>query len=314
MDTTTNAIRPRERVEIYEADADKVEAIVDLVIGGFDSPNTRRNYARAIRDFMAWYRETGQIGLGRPVVLRYRAQLLAGGMGAASVNQRLSAIRKLAGEAADNDVLNRTAATGIQNVKGVKQRGTRQGFWLTQEQAQRLLDAPDTETLKGLRDRALLAVMLGCGLRRSEVAGLTFAHVQEREGRWLIVDLVGKGRRTRSVVMPDWAKDAIDAWTQAAGITEGPLFRAVNRWGQVAEGISEVGVSKVVKEYGQALGFEELAAHDLRRTYAKLARKGGADLEQIQVNLGHASLTTTERYLGTALSLEAAPCDALGLG
>ena len=194
MDSTTNAIRPRERVEVYEADADKVEAIVDLVIGGFDSPNTRRNYARAIRDFMAWYRETGQIGLGRPVVLRYRAQLLAGGMGAASVNQRLSAIRKLAGEAADNDVLNRTAAMGIQNVKGVKQRGTRQGFWLSREQAQRLLDAPDTDTLKGSgpgpagRDARL------CLRRRKWPADVRPRPGAER--RWLIVDLVGKGRRT----------------------------------------------------------------------------------------------------------------------
>ncbi len=298
---------------IAEADADRVEAIVRLVTDAVSSEHTRRAYARAIRDFLAWYRETGQIGLSKAVILRYAATLKAGGMGAGSINQRLSAIRKLALEAADNGALAQGAANGIVAVKGVKQAGTRMGLWLGREQAQALLDMPDTTTLKGLRDRAMLAVMLGCGLRRSEVARLAFGHIQEREGRWLITDLVGKGNRTRSVVMPDWCKAAIDAWARGAGVSGGPVLRAVNKGGQAGEAISEVGVSWVIKEYGHALGFDELAAHDLRRTYAKLARKGGADLEQIQLNLGHASLKTTERYLGTALDLANAPCDKLGL-
>jgi site-specific recombinase XerD len=298
---------------LYEADADKVEAITRLVTDTVESPHTKRAYARAIRDFLAWYRETGQVGLNKALVVHYAATLRAEGLGAASINQRLSAIRKLAQEAADNEVLGQSTANGIKNVRGVKQQGQRMGFWLARDQAQALLDAPDTATLKGLRDRAMLAVMLGCGLRRSEVAGLTFAHIQRRDGRWVVVDLVGKGNRTRSVVMPKWAKDAIDAWVEAAGLTEGLVFRAIKCGGRVQDAISTDGVAYVVKQYGRALGFENLAAHDLRRTYAKLARKGGADLEQIQINLGHASLTTTERYLGTALDLEAAPCDALGL-
>jgi len=178
------------------------------------------------------------------------------------------------------------------------------------------LDAPDAATLKGLRDRAILAIMLGCGLRRSEVARLELAHVQGRDGRWVICDLVGKGGRMRSVVMPAWAKRALDGWTAAAWVrvAEGPVFHQVDKAGNLGGPLSEVGVSWLIKQYGAALGFDALAAHDLRRTYAKLSRKGGADLEQIQLSLGHASLTTTERYLGSALDLERAPCDALGLG
>ncbi len=298
---------------IAEADADRVEAIIRLVTDSVSSEHTRRAYSRAIRDFLAWYKETGQIGLSKGVVLRYRATLQAEGSGAAAINQRLSAIRKLAGEAADNGVLPWSAAGGIKSAKGLKQAGVRSGFWLTREQAQGLLNTPDTSTLKGLRDRALLAVMLGCGLRRSEVARLTFAHLQEREGRWLICDLVGKGSRIRSVVMPTWAKEAVDRWAEGAGIAEGPVFRDVRKGGHMGDALSEVGVSWIIKEYGNAMGYPELAAHDLRRTYAKLARKGGADLEQIQFNLGHASLKTTERYLGTALDLVNAPCDKLGL-
>ena len=96
---------------------------------------------------------------------------------------------------------------------------------------------PDATTNKGLRDRAILAVLLGCGLRRSEVAPLTFKHIQQPDGRWCIVDLVGKHGRVRTVPMPTWVKVAIDAWAAAAAITEGPVFRSVNRGGRVRESV-----------------------------------------------------------------------------
>ena len=75
---------------------------------------------------------------------------------------------------------------------------------------------PDTSTLKGRRDRALLAVMVGCGLRREETAALTLEHIQQRDGRWVIVDLIGKGARVRSVPMPSWAKLPSTAGPQPA--------------------------------------------------------------------------------------------------
>jgi len=202
-------LRPFEQA-IAETNGERIEALVGLVTDGVQSAHTRRAYARAIRDFLAWYRETGQVGLTKATVLRYVTHLRAGGMGASSINQRLSAIRKLAQECADNGVLSDSLAQGIRRAKGIRQEGVRQGFWLTREQAQALLNAPDTDTLKGLRDRAMLAVMLGCGLRRSEAASLTFAHVQQREGRWLICDLVGKRGKMRSVPMPAWAKEALE--------------------------------------------------------------------------------------------------------
>ena len=312
-------LRPFER-HIAPIDADQVEALVGVVTDTVASPHSKRAYGRAIRDFLRWYRQVGEVGLSKAVVARYAATLAAQGMGAASVNQRLCAIRSLAREAADNEVLSAQTAAGIQRVKGVRQKGQRLGFWLSREQAQALLDAPDTDTLSGLRDRAILGVMLGCGLRRSEVARLTFAHIQRRNGHWLIVDLAGKGNRTRSVVMPDWVKDAIDAWAEAstlaqdAGMADGPVFRNVTKGETVGgDGLSDVGVSWIIKRYGEALDMPQLAAHDLRRTYAKLGRAGGADLEQIQLSLGHASLLTTQRYLCSTLDLDRAPGDLAGL-
>src|ERR1700730_6394932 len=127
----------------------------------------------------------------------------------------MSAIRKLAGEAADNGLIAPELAVGISRVKSVKSTGIRVGNWLSLRQAQALLSAPDVATVKGLRDRAILAVRLGCGLRRSEVAALTLAHIQQRYDRWCIVDLVGKHGRVRTMPMPAWVKVAIDTWTSA---------------------------------------------------------------------------------------------------
>lgn len=293
---------------------DAVSAIVDLVLDGLTSEHSRRAYERALVDFLAWHGEQGRPPLTKALVQRYRRKLEDDGLAPSTVNLRLSAIRKLVQEAADNGLVDPALANGVKAVKGVKSAGVRSGNWLTREQAQALLDAPDTSTLKGLRDRAILAVLVGCGLRRSEAAGLDFDHVAQREGRWCVVDLVGKGNRTRTVPMPSWAKGALDAWTEAAGITSGRVFRRLRKGGTVdGDQMSAQAIRDVVSEYGALCGLESLAAHDLRRTFAKLAHKGGAGLDQIQLSLGHASIQTTERYLGVAQDLTSAPGDVLGL-
>src|SRR5260370_394101 len=205
-----------------------------LVLDSVSSPITRRVYNMALDEFMAWFRqEPHPGGFCKATVSAWRASLETRGLGSSSIIIRMSAIRKLAGEAADNRLIAPELAAGIARVKSVKSTGVRVGNWLSLRQAQGLLSAPDITTVKGLRDRAILAVLLGCGLRRSEVAALTFAHVQQRDNRWCIVDLVGKHGRVRTIPMPTWVKGAIDAWTSAAGGGEGPVFRAGNRGEQL---------------------------------------------------------------------------------
>ena len=293
--------------------SNELEQLKRMVTDDLTSPYSRVMYAKALDDFLAWYQSTGKRGLTKAVVAEYKAHLQAQGYAPSTINQKLSAIRKLAAEAADNGLMDAQLANGVKALKGVKSAGVRTGNWLTRDQAQKLLQTPDITTLKGLRDRAILAVMLGAGLRRSEVAALTFEHIQQREGRWVIVDLVGKGKRVRTVPIPSWAKQAIDEWTQTAGLSSGRIFRAVNKGDRVVgDSLTSQAVQDIVKEYAAKCGYE-LAAHDLRRTFAKLARKGGADLMQIQLTLGHATVTTTERYLGEKQDLTTAPCDVLGL-
>lgn len=101
-------------------------------------------------------------GFTKGTVAAWRVALEARGLGAVSINVRITAVRKLAVEAADNGLLAPELANGITRVKGVASKGVRLGNWLTAKQAQALLNAPDT-TNKGLRDRAILAVLLGCG-------------------------------------------------------------------------------------------------------------------------------------------------------
>jgi site-specific recombinase XerD len=288
-------------------------AITELVTDGLTSDHSRRAYERAINDFLAWIDAAGRPGLTKATVNKYRAHLIARGLSASTINQRLSAIRRLATEAADNDMMPGPTAEAIARVEGVKSAGRRAGNWLTRADAQRLLNTPDIATLRGLRDRAILAVMLGGGLRRAEAAGLTFEQIQQRDGRWAIVDLIGKRNRVRTVPIPSWAKSAIDAWAEAAGRTSGRVFVSLRRGGRIdGDGMTPQAVYNVVDEYSAAAGLT-VAAHDLRRTFAKLAHKGGAALDQIQLTLGHSSIQTTERYLGIEQDMTRAPCDVIAL-
>src|SRR6266852_4077722 len=103
----------------------------------------------------------------------------------------------------------------------------------TAGQGKRLLAVFGGEDLRCRRDYAMVAVLLGCGLRRAEVAALAVEHIQQREEHWVIADLVGKGGHVRTVPIPMWVKTAVDAWTTAAGIARGIVFRAINKAGRI---------------------------------------------------------------------------------
>ena len=230
-----------------------------------------------------------------------------------TVNVRLSAVRKMVVEARKNGMLGAEEAANLTEVPNIPQKGTRLGNWLTREQARELLAVPDRSTLKGKRDYMILATLVGCALRREELAVLDVDTIQLREGRWVLVDLEGKGRRVRTVAIPAWEKQGINAWMTAAGVEEGRLLRAVSKGGKVKESMSGWAVWSVVEQSAREIGIEPFGAHDLRRTCAKLCRKNGGNIEQIKFLLGHSSIQTTERYLGSEQEIEIAVNDNLGL-
>lgn len=288
---------------------DQYSRIRSLVVDSVSSPASRKSYAHSIGDFCSFLRNTGRT-LDKSAVNAYKSALEQRELAASTINVRLAAIRKLAVEATDNGLLDPVLAAGVARVGGVKKSGVRAGNWLTIEAAQDLLKKPDS-SLRGKRDRGILALLIGCGLRRAELVSLTVGHLQQRDGRWVLLDLRGKGNRVRTIPVPSWAYSAVADWLSASGVADGHLFRSLAK-GQMGQALSTQAIADIVHEYSAAVG-HPVAPHDLRRTFAKLCYTSGAKIDQIQKSLGHSSITVTERYLGTEQDLVNAPGDLIGM-
>ena len=125
---------------------------------------------------------------------------------------------------------------------------------------------------------------------------------------------MGKGGHVRTVPVPAWVKASVDAWTTAAGIQHGRVFRSINKASRVwGEGMTPKVIWEVVKAAALRAGVEKLAPHDLRRTCARLCHLAGGEVDQIQFLLGHVSIQTTERYPGCKQKLRCAVNDKLGI-
>ncbi len=288
-----------------------LDYMIDLILKSVDSPNTLRAYHRAMLDFREWFSQQGS-DFTKSTIQNYVLWLRESGKFAGNINLHLIAIRRLAAELADSGLMDPAIAAGIIRVRNVRAEGQRLGNWMTLAQAQSLLNIPQPISARGKRDRAILAVLLSCGLRREEATSLTFEHIQQRDGRWVIVDLIGKRNSLRSIPMPEWCKAAIDQWAEALGAKSGIIFRRIRQGGRICEGLTPQAIYLIVLQYSKPMGID-LAPHDCRRTFAKLAHKGGSPIEQIKYSLGHSSVVTTERYLGACQTLVDAPCDHLGL-
>jgi site-specific recombinase XerD len=291
-----------------------LEQSKNAVLHSLGAASSQESYGHAIDEFIGWYCSEPRLAFNRTVVLRYRFFLEQKNLAPSTINVRLAAVRRLAYEASDTGLLSPDLAAGIRRVKGAKRLGVRIGNWLTVDQSKTLLGGPPAEHLRGKHDRAILALLIGCGLRRAELVGLVTQDFQVREERWVIADLIGKGKHIRTVPVPLWAKQAVDEWTTAAGINGGAIIRRVNRLGKIwGDGITPKAVWHVVRAAAKRANIKGLAPHDLRRTCARLCHLAGGELEQIQFLLGHVSVETTERYLGCKQRLSHAVNDNLGL-
>lgn len=290
-----------------------LEQSKNAVLHSLAAASSQESYGHAIDEFIGWYCSEPRLAFNRSVVLRYRFFLEQKNLAPSTINVRLAAVRRLAYEASDTGLLSPDLAAGIRRVKGAKRLGVRVGNWLTVDQSRTLLGEP-SDSLRGKRDRAILALLIGCGLRRAELVGLGTEDFQVREEHWVIADLIGKGKHIRTVPIPTWTKRAVDEWMRAAGINSGAIFRRVSRLGRIwGAGITPKAIWHIVKAAAKRADIKNLAPHDLRRTCARLCHLAGGELEQIQFLLGHASVQTTERYLGCKQKLSQAVNDHLGL-
>lgn len=305
-------------VIVEPADDNPMQMIVAAVLDDLGSDTSRRVYQQAIDQFLGWLGERSNPTVNKGTVAAYKRYLEEERqLAPATVNRHLSAVKKLISEAADHGMFDESVLSAIRRVKGAKQRGTRSGNWLTREQAMSLMQAPNPNNKRGARDQAILAVLVGCGLRRQELVNLTYNHMQGRDGHWIFVDLIGKGGRMRTVKVPPWCKRSIDHWTTISGRdpqVDDRIFVSIKKGGKLmGNKMTAQAIYYIVEEYSKIAGVPSITPHDLRRTFAKLARRGGAQLEQLQLTLGHASVQTTERYVGATLDLDDNAVDYTGL-
>jgi len=168
-----------------------------MVLDAVVSPHSKRNYAKALDDLFQF---CASRPLSRSLLMEWRAGMES--LSPSTINVRLSAVRKLVGEARRAGMIGQEEAASLTDIPNIRQKGIRLGNWLTREQAKELLAVPDRATLKGKRDYVILALLVGCALRRNELAELDVETIQQREGRWVLADLEGKGRRIRTVAIP----------------------------------------------------------------------------------------------------------------
>ena len=286
-----------------------------LVLDSVSSPITKRVYSMALDEFLSWFRQEPRPGgLCKATVSAWRASLEVRGLGSSSIIIRMSAIRKLAAEASDNGLIAPELAAGISRVKSAKSVGVPnwklalyEAGAVAAQRARHQHASRPTRSCDARSSSWLWAASIGS-------CGADFRARPAADGRWCIVDLRGKHGRVRTMPMPTWVRVAIDAWASAAVIVDNRVFRSVNRADRVAgERLGEKVVWQMLQQYAEAVGVPGIAPHDLRRTCAKLCRAAGGELEQIQMLLGHASVQTTERYLGARQDLVHAPNDAIKL-
>ena len=197
-----------------------------------------------------------------------------------------------------------------------KPKGIRAGRWLSKEEVEKVLNSIDRDTLQGKRDAALMALLIGAGLRRNEIVELKKGQVKGNwNGRAMIVGLRGKGNSLDDVAVPSWAWLLIEDWARRAGLSDddwlmaevknGKVVRRERGEGGAGQGISGEAVRKIVARVSEASGVGRIRPHEGRRTCGGLIVEtgGGGGLRQAQLQLRHSSIGTTARYIGAGLEL-----------
>lgn len=313
-----------------------IEQMVAAFVETLTSPRTRRAYREQIEAYLSFCAVAGRPNsLDADTLRRWLATMRAQGLSSASRAQALSAVKSFARRANELGLISDVEIYRLSLVKAGKIRRYQRGVWLSEDQARELINMPKRESGVGLRDAVVIGALLGCGFRRTEALGLTWGHVGELEGRMAWLGVVGKGESRRDVPIPIWAAADLRAWRErlrgwgrdtnadsrvlwsfdaiqstpeawraheeAADRATGQPGAKIGRFSRALVPLTQSGIAWIVGKLGERIGVEKLRPHDLRRSMAALARKNGADLEEIRMTLGHANVATTQVYLGGRL-------------
>lgn len=239
--------------------------LLQSVLNSLSSPKTQETYRTAILDFLGWFRRFAKPSLGSSLEA-WRTSMVRRGLAPSSVNQRLSAVRLFFRHAQKHGAIRADETLDLLEVRNVRLplHSGRPG--LTADEAGQLLMIPNGQTLLGKRDRAMLALLIACGIQQKELVHLALDHLQQREGRWVLLILAG--RKRRAVPVLPWVKELLECWLQAANITNGFLFRRVRKNGELDREetpLSDDVVYTMVKRAAAAIGRPGLTPRDLRQ-------------------------------------------------
>jgi len=281
--------------------------------------STKVKYGRALMAYL----DDGQRNIGDyDTLVSYSQDLSKSGRGflKAAVKLVTDGLVQKAKASATPDNLAATQA-GILRIEAIqgaikveKSDGKKSHTWLSQAQVKKLVAACG-DGIVGQRDRVVIGLLVGAGLRRQEAANLRFEHIKYEpvKGKMrAVLNVKGKGGKWRRIPVSDKLADALDKWQAICG--DGYICRALGRNQELGECLSTVGIFEIVRKVGKRIGFDGgkfdlLAAHDLRRTYAQLGHEAGVPITQLKELLGHESIETTMKYLNLALDLETTASD-----
>jgi integrase/recombinase XerD len=265
------------------------------------NPSTRRAYENAVRDFMRF------TGIARPEefrtvtrahIIAWRDDLVRRGLGGSTIRHRLASLASLFEYLCDKNAVTHNPVKGVERPKTESGEGKTPA--LGDHQARKLLDAPQEETVKSKRDRAILSTLLFHALRREELCKLKVRDFRHARKGVPHLKVSGKGGKTRYLPLHPGTNGLVNDYLDAAGHAaddNGALFRSVsnNRGDKAERAITADGVYKLVRAYSAQLGFE-IGAHALRATAATNALDHQADIAKVQEWLGHANIATTRIY------------------
>ena len=301
-------------MDIIAKNSPDLQKMVMSVVNQRQNQNSRQTYYTALTQFFNWYSAGDNQGITAEIIREYLLYLENNGKSKATISTTLSVLRQLFKDLRRLEVIDEKIYNDLLEIKFKRPLGQRHKTWLEQEDVQKLINNLDSEKMSIVRDRALIAIMTGCGLRRFEVSDLKKEQMKQVQGRWAFTDIKGKGDRYRTVAIPEWCINLIKKWLEirkelAGNFTE-KLFFSIRKNGTPGNTkISPQAIRDLTKKYSKKYLGKPVLPHDLRRTYAQLSYRAGAPLRQIQISLGHSSIRTTEIYLGLDQDFIKAPGD-----
>ena len=214
-----------------------------------------------------------------------------------TINSYLSAVKGVMREAWSLKQVSSEDWTAIKEIKSFKGSRLIAGRALTKDEVYKLFDQKDH--LKGVRDKAIFAVMIGVGLRRAEVVAINAENLDFNTGTLRVLT---KGNVEQEKVMPKFVMEAVKEWLELRGNTTGPLFYAIRKSkidGQRTMSMQRMtpqAIYFILTSAAEKLGLEKLSPHDMRRTFATALLESGEDLLTVRDAMGHSSVVTTQRY------------------